>query len=375
MICTSESWSLSTSRIQKSSDLVFQNHLQFLEVRDIVFAMQFASSRASTNLWLVHYGHDSLKCRQFVGFISWTWLIHLQTVRGLRQFAGCSSILGQFQHQQGWDYSSLMCETFVDMSQSYIYIVPGLERRVRLMTRSWRTWLTQMHKVHSPFMCDTYVDINHSYVYSSWAPPAPHEATSLQEQQNEKARYLFVGHMWIWLIHTHTVRGLQRLEKPLPCKSNRKRWRVQERATGSVAVWPPSGLFNWSCVTWLIHMCDMTHPYMCVWSPLGLFNRSCVIWLIIKCGMTNSYVCVWSPSNLFRRPCVTWLSDWERRSLASHIRPYVWHMRNAFMWGTWLIHMCVFGLPWAFSEGLAWHDWAICVTYAWWIHVSGVTRS
>ena len=46
-------------------------------------------------------------------------------------------------------------------------------------------------------------------------------------------------------------------------------------------------------VTWLIHMCDMTHPY--VWYDSSI----CVIWLIHMCDMTHPYV--WYDSSI----CVT----------------------------------------------------------------------
>jgi len=42
------------------------------------------------------------------------------------------------------------------------------------------------------------------------------------------------------------------------------------------------------CVTWLIHVCDMTHS--CVWQD----SFMCVTWLIHVCDMTHS--CVWHDS-------------------------------------------------------------------------------
>jgi len=49
-----------------------------------------------------------------------------------------------------------------------------------------------------------------------------------------------------------------------------------------VPFWP----FKWAApdVTWLIHMCDMTHSY--VWHDSFI----CVTWLIHMCNMTDSYV-------------------------------------------------------------------------------------
>jgi len=67
------------------------------------------------------------------------------------------------------------------------------------------------------------------------------------------------------------------------------------------------------CVTWLIHMCDMTHSYVRHDSFI------CVTWLIHMCDMTHSYV--WHDSFI----CATWLI-------------YVWH--DSFIRVTWLIHTC-----------------------------------
>jgi len=44
------------------------------------------------------------------------------------------------------------------------------------------------------------------------------------------------------------------------------------------------------CVTWLMHVCDMTHS--CVWHD----SFMCVTWLIHVCDMTHS--CVWLVFNL-----------------------------------------------------------------------------
>ena len=44
---------------------------------------------------------------------------------------------------------------------------------------------------------------------------------------------------------------------------------------------------SFMCVTWLIHMCDMTHS--CVWHDSFI----CVTWLIHVCDMTHSYMKWW----------------------------------------------------------------------------------
>jgi len=89
------------------------------------------------------------------------------------------------------------------------------------------------------------------------------------------------------------------------------------------------------CVTWLIHMCDMTHLY--VWHDP--FIR--VTWLVHMCDMTHSYV--WHDS--FIR--VTWLihmCDMTDSLTHSH----VWH--DTFRRVTWLIHTC------DVTNSCVWHD-------------------
>jgi len=88
-------------------------------------------------------------------------------------------------------------------------------------------------------------------------------------------------------------------------------------------------------VTWLIHMCDMTHSY--VWHDSFI----CVTWLIHMCDMTHSYV--WQASFI----CGTWpicLCDvtfsyvwkWLIR-WCDRTHSYVGH--GAFIEEMWLIHM------------------------------------
>jgi len=54
---------------------------------------------------------------------------------------------------------------------------------------------------------------------------------------------------------------------------------------------------SFTCVTWLIHMCDMTHSH--VWHD----SFTCVTWLIHMCDMTHAHV--WDDSFA----CVTWLTN------------------------------------------------------------------
>jgi len=75
-----------------------------------------------------------------------------------------------------------------------------------------------------------------------------------------------------------------------------------------------------SYLTWLIHLCDMTHS--CVWHD----SFMCVTWLFHMCDMTPSYV---SRDSFI---CVTWLIH-----MCDMTRSYVWH--DSLIYVTWLIHM------------------------------------
>ena len=75
------------------------------------------------------------------------------------------------------------------------------------------------------------------------------------------------------------------------------------------------------CVTWLIHMCDMTRSY--VWHDSFI----CVTWLIHMRNMTHSYV--WHDS--FIR--VTWL-------IYMHDMTHSYVSDDSFICVPWLIHTC-----------------------------------
>ena len=70
-------------------------------------------------------------------------------------------------------------------------------------------------------------------------------------------------------------------------------------------------------VTWLFHMCDMTHLPESLMRDLRL----------VLCGIIHSHV--WHVSF----PCVTWLIPMCDMTLS-----YVWH--DSFIYVKWLIHMC-----------------------------------
>jgi len=111
-----------------------------------------------------------------------------------------------------------------------------------------------------------------------------------------------------------------------------------------------AGMHVFTSVTWLIHVCDVTH------SPVWHDSLICVTWLIHKCDMTHSYVWrdssyVWHCSFIF----ATWLiytcamtgvsnvtcsTEW----VVSHVNEsrHVTHMNESclFICVTWLIHIC-----------------------------------
>jgi len=112
-----------------------------------------------------------------------------------------------------------------------------------------------------------------------------------------------------------------------------------------------AGCYSLVCVTWLIHMCDMTHSYF-FWT-----------WLIHMCGMTDLHA--WHDLRI----CGTWLiHNGCHDSFIGVIRLfhecsmthlYVGH--DSFICATWRIHMC------DMTHSYVWHDSYICAT--WLIHV------
>jgi len=112
------------------------------------------------------------------------------------------------------------------------------------------------------------------------------------------------------------------------------------------------------CVTWLHHMCDMTHSY--VW--LDSFIRvACsflrVPWLIHMCDMTHSCVC---HDSFLRVTRLIHVCDMTHLH-AGHAHSYVWHASSicgtcSFMCVTWLIPTC--DMP----HSYVWHDSSICGT-------------
>ena len=100
------------------------------------------------------------------------------------------------------------------------------------------------------------------------------------------------------------------------------------------------------CVTWLIHVCDMTHSYVWHDSSMTTFSK-------ISLDMTHSRV--WHDSFI----CVTWLiHDDLFADLLRH---------DSFMCVTQFVHMC------NMTHLYVWHDSSKRVT--WLIHMWDMTHS
>ena len=105
------------------------------------------------------------------------------------------------------------------------------------------------------------------------------------------------------------------------------------------------------CVTWLIHMCDMTHSF--VWRDsfiCGTWRKALYLNTFSNAREASSrhrLVSVWHDSFI----CVPW-----RIHMCSMTHSYVWHDSSICV--TWLIHVC------DMSHAYASHDSLICG--AWW---------
>jgi len=120
------------------------------------------------------------------------------------------------------------------------------------------------------------------------------------------------------------------------------------------------------CVTWLIHMCDMTHPYVCVslegYDSCMHARHDSFTWLIYMCDWTHPCVCVSLEVN---------------DSLIC-----AWH--DSFICATWLIYICDMTHPCA-CVSLEVHDSCprvrhdsfvfICVCVTLHIHICGTIHS
>ena len=113
-------------------------------------------------------------------------------------------------------------------------------------------------------------------------------------------------------------------------------------------------MYTFICVTWLIHMCDVTHSY--VWRDWFI----CLTWLIHMCDMTDSYV--WHDSFI----CVTWLIH-----MCDVTHSYVRH--DSFICVTWLLQRCDVTHSYGdMTDSYVRRDSFICVT--WLIHIRDMTH-
>jgi len=108
------------------------------------------------------------------------------------------------------------------------------------------------------------------------------------------------------------------------------------------------------CVTWLIHMCDVTRSYECETARSCVWCDSfvCVAWLIRICGMTNPDV--WHDSFVrVTRPFFFGCVWYEWQDVCSCVcdvtRSYVWHIQD----------------EWIMSHTLCIHDGVTHSVYAW----------
>ena len=122
---------------------------------------------------------------------------------------------------------------------------------------------------------------------------------------------------WFRIALTQVLPYFLSIEKNVLCRENDDWFRLSFTYLFSISVSHDSFI----CVTWLIHMCDITHPY--VWHDSFI----CVTWLIHMRDMTHSYV--WHDSFI----CVTWHI---LRCDMTHL-----HVRHdSFIYVIWHIHIC-----------------------------------
>ena len=130
--------------------------------------------------------------------------------------------------------------------------------------------------------------------------------------------------------------------------------------TWLIHVWHDSFI----CVTWLIHVCDMTHSY--VWHDSFI----CVTWLIHICDVTHSYA---------------WHDSFTCDMTHSHVRydsficatSLIHVCCDSFICLTWPIHMWHNSFKCDMTHSYAWHDSLLCDmtrSYVpWLIHVCSYT--
>ena len=168
-----------------------------------------------------------------------------------------------------------------------------------------------------------------------------------------------------WQLHFTCVTWLIRRER-----DNVVYWKTKRKINNDlqfVCVW-----HDWSvCVTWHMHICDMTHKngivcviYACIMSHIRMSHVTHIRMshkLLYACDMTHTKSCVCAHQPHFT--CVTWLIR-----ACDVTDSYAWH--DAFIYVIWLIaqHLCVH----ISCTLCVWHDLFIRVT--WLLHTCDMTH-
>ena len=140
-------------------------------------------------------------------------------------------------------------------------------------------------------------------------------------------------------------------------------WVMSHRNAWNIRVIGPCNCRDYSprphwflCVTWLIHMCNMTQSHLSFWMPLDvpLIRET---WLIHRCDMTVWHMTYWY---MTCGMCVTWLiATWR-----IHTRDVIWCICAALLLS---IHTC------DMTHSYVRHD--LFIRETWFFHTWDMTRS
>jgi len=157
------------------------------------------------------------------------------------------------------------------------------------------------------------------------------EQGSLQSENKARMSHVILIHTLSWLTGPYYRHSKEPCSHRKEACHESKQSRTMERSNpAQQCLWPDPSI----CVTWLIRMCDVTHPY--VWHDL--FLR--VLWLI-RLGKLELVVGL---------QLVTWILH-----ICAMTHPYVCHDSSICV--PWLIHMC------AMTYSYVCHDSFICVPW------------
>jgi len=328
-----------------------------------------------TLMWVTSLTHMCDMTRSFVwhdSLICVTWLTHFVT-------SGCKEQI------------SNRCDTFIfvtwlthmrDVTQSYVWHDALICVSMRCkntfqmgVTRSAHEWINCSVAEHSS-------SNTHTHTHTHTVKCKYHASQKRKASHNEVRRYQ--NALTLFLNSRLGFSSLKYLYSVISVKldllpANTKYMVIDLFVDGLSAI---SRIVDGIFVTWLTHMCDVTHSYVwydaliCVtsgwWEQIS--NESdafiCVTWLIHMCDVTHSYVwhdafiCVTSGWwEEISNKCdafifVTWLTN-----ICDVTHSYVWH--DAFIFVTWLTHI------WGVTHSYVWHDARIFVT--WLAHTCDVT--